>query len=172
MGGPLFLSHYSFLGLNPKKMKDSYADYFNQNRSHALINYNYCVDNPKKYYGYSNRCWGLTASDIPGGYTASSPTNDRGVIAPTAALASMPYTPEESMRALKFFYYVLGDKLWGEYGFHDAFSLHQPWFASSYLAIDQGPIIIMIENHRSGLVWDLLMSAPEVKAGLDKLGFQ
>ncbi len=170
LGGPLFLAHYSFLGLNPKKMKDSYADYFNQNRSHTLINYNYCVENPKKFYGYSNRCWGLTASDIPGGYTASSPTNDRGVIAPTAALGSMPYTPEESMRAMKFFYYVLGDKLWGEYGFHDAFSLDQPWFADSYLAIDQGPIIIMIENHRSGLVWDLLMSAPEVQAGLGKLG--
>lgn len=172
LGGPLFLAHYSFLGLNPKKMKDSYADYFNQNRSHTLINYNYCVDNPKKYYGYSNRCWGITASDIPGGYTASSPTNDRGVIAPTAALGSMPYTPEESIRAMKFFYYVLGDKLWGEYGFHDAFSLDQPWFADSYLAIDQGPIIIMIENHRSGLVWDLLMSAPEVHKGLKDLGFQ
>ncbi len=172
LGGPLFLAHYSFLGLDPKQMKDGYADYFNQNRSHALINYNYCVDNPKKYYGYSNRCWGLTASDIPGGYTASSPTNDLGVIAPTAALSSMPYTPDESMRALKFFYYVLGDKLWGEYGFHDAFSLDQPWFADSYLAIDQGPIIIMIENHRSGLVWDLLMSAPEVQGGVKKLGFQ
>ncbi|MFB9293800.1 glucoamylase family protein [Persicitalea jodogahamensis] len=172
LGGPLFLSHYSFLGLDPRKMKDGYADYFNQNRSHALINYNYCVENPKKYYGYSNRCWGLTASDIPGGYTASSPTNDRGVIAPTAALSSMPYTPEESMWAMKFFYYVLGDKLWGEYGFHDAFSLDQPWFANSYLAIDQGPIIIMIENHRSGLVWDLLMSAPEVQGGLRELGFK
>ena len=172
LGGPLFFSHYSFLGLNPKKMKDDFADYFNQNRSHALINYNYCVDNPKKFYGYSTRCWGLTASDIPGGYTASSPTNDRGVIAPTAALSSMPYTPEESMRALKFYYYVLGDKLWGEYGFHDAFSLDQPWFADSYLAIDQGPIVVMIENHRSGLVWDLLMSAPEVQKGLKDLGFQ
>ncbi len=171
-GGPLFLSHYSFLGLNPKEMKDGYADYFNQNRNHALINYNYCKDNPKKFYGYSEKCWGLTASDIPDGYTASSPTNDRGIIAPTAALGSMPYTPEESMRALKFFYYVLGDKLWGEFGFHDAFSLDQPWFASSYLAIDQGPIIIMIENHRSGLVWDLLMSTPEVKAGLKKLELQ
>lgn len=172
LGGPLFLAHYSFLGLNPKKMKDSYTDYFTQNRNHTLINYNYCVDNPKKYYGYSNRCWGLTASDIPDGYTASSPTNDRGIIAPTAALASMPYTPEESMRALKFYYYVLGDKLWGEYGFRDAFSLDQPWFANSYLAIDQGPIIIMIENHRSGLVWNLLMSAPEVQKGLKDLGFQ
>lgn len=171
-GGPLFLAHYSFLGLNPKNLQDGYTDYFTQNRNHTLINSQYCVDNPKKFYGYSHRCWGLTASDIPDGYTASSPTNDRGIIAPTAALSSFPYTPDESMRALKFFYYTLGDKLWGEYGFHDAFSLDQPWFATSYLAIDQGPIIIMIENHRSGQVWDLLMSCPEVKAGLSKLGFQ
>lgn len=172
LGGPLFLAHYSFMGLNPRQIKDGYTDYFIQNRNHSLINYQYCLDNPKKFYGYSDRCWGLTASDIPDGYTASSPTNDRGVIAPTAALSSFPYTPDESMRALKFFYYTLGDKLWGEYGFHDAFSLDQPWFATSYLAIDQGPIIIMIENHRSGQVWDLLMSCPEVKAGLIKLGFQ
>ena len=171
-GGPLFLAHYSFLGLNPKKLKDGYTDYFTQNRTHTLINYQYCLDNPKKFHGYSDRCWGLTASDIPDGYTASSPTNDQGIIAPTAALSSFPYTPDESMKALKFYYYVLGDKLWGEYGFRDAFSLDRPWFASSYLAIDQGPIIIMIENHRSGLVWDLLMSCPEVKAGLSKLGFQ
>lgn len=171
-GGPLFLAHYSFLGLNPKKLKDGYMDYFTQNRNHTLINYQYCLDNPKKFYGYSDRCWGLTASDIPDGYTASSPTNDQGIIAPTAALSSFPYTPDESLRALKFYYYVLGDKLWGEYGFHDAFSLNRPWFATSYLAIDQGPIIIMIENHRSGLVWDLFMSCPEVKSGLSKLGFQ
>jgi hypothetical protein len=172
LGGPLFLSHYSFLGLNPKNLKDGYTDYFTQNRNHSLINYQYCVDNPKKFYGYSDRSWGLTASDIPDGYTASSPTNDRGIIAPTAALSSFPYTPEESMRALKFFYYTLGDKLWGEYGFRDAFSLDQPWFATSYLAIDQGPIILMIENHRSGQVWDLVMSCPEIQSGLSKLGFQ
>jgi len=171
-GGPLFLAHYSFLGLDPRKLKDGYTDYFTQNRNHTLINYKYCLDNPKKFYGYSDRCWGLTASDIPDGYTASSPTNDRGVIAPTAALSSFPYTPDESMKTLKFYYYVLGDKLWGEYGFHDAFSLDQPWFATSYLAIDQGPIIVMIENHRSGLVWNLFMSCPEVKSGLAKLGFQ
>lgn len=171
LGGPLFLAHYSFLGLNPRLMKDGFTDYFTQNRNHALVNYNYAKANPKNYAGYSDRNWGLTASDIPDGYSASSPTNDLGVIAPTAALASMPYTPDESMRALKFFYYVLGDKLWGEYGFHDAFSLEKSWFASSYLAIDQGPIIIMIENHRSGLPWNLFMSAPEAKAGLSKLGF-
>ena len=170
-GGPLFFAHYSFLGINPNGLTDAYANYFTQNRNHTLINYNYCITNPNKFYGYSDSCWGLTASDIPSGYTASSPTNDVSVIAPTAAISSFPYTPVESMKALKFFYYVLGDKLWKEYGFIDAFSLHEPWFANSFLAIDQGPIIIMLENYRSGLLWNLFTSCPEVKAGMLKLGF-
>ncbi|WP_044200008.1 glucoamylase family protein [Dyadobacter tibetensis] len=170
-GGPLFFTHYSFLGLNPRGLKDRYADYFEQNKSHSLINRAYCIANPKGYGGYSADSWGLTASDIPNGYTASSPSNDRGVIAPTAALSSMPYTPEASMQALRHYYYQLGDKIWGNYGFHDAFSIQDLWFANSYLAIDQGPIIIMIENHRSGLLWKLFMSSPEIKTGLKKLDF-
>lgn len=171
LGGPLFLEHYSFLGINPQSLKDTYADYAIQTKNHTLINYQYCIENPKKYYGYSDSVWGLTASDINGGYTANSPTNDRGYIAPTAALSSFPYTPKESMAALHFYYYVLGDKLFKEYGFVDAFSLHDPWFADSFLAIDQGPIIVMIENYRTGLLWNLLSGAPEIKIGLTKLGF-
>jgi hypothetical protein len=170
-GGPLFFAHYSFLGLDPRNLSDQYANYWTQNTAHARINYQYCVTNPKNNFGYSADCWGLTASDIPSGYTASSPNNDGGTIAPTAALASFPYTPVESMRALHFFYYTLGDKLFGEYGFKDAFNLNKRWFAGSYLAIDQGPIVIMIENYRSGLLWDLFMSRNDVKAGLVKLGF-
>ena len=171
MGGPLFFAHYSFLGINPTGLKDAYADYWEQNKNHTLINYNYCKTNSKNYFGYSNACWGLTASDIQNGYTASSPTNDIGVIAPSAAISSLPYTPAESMNALKFFYYKLGDKLWKEYGFVDAFSLKDLWFADSFLAIDQGPQIVMIENYRSGLLWKLFMSCPEVKTGMKKLGF-
>jgi hypothetical protein len=171
-GGPLFFAHYSFLGINPNGLSDAYANYQTQNTNHTKINYEYCKANPRNYYGYSDQCWGLTASDIPNGYSASSPTNDLGVIAPTAALSSFPYTPNESMKALKFFYYKLGDKLWGPYGFYDAFSLHETWFASSTLAIDQGPIIVMIENYRSSLLWNLFMSCPEVKTGMIKLGFQ
>ena len=170
-GGPLFFAHYSFLGINPHDLTDAYANYWTQNVNHTLINYNYCKFNPKAYYGYGDSCWGLTASDIPNGYTASSPTNDVGVIAPTAALSSLPYTPSESMKALNFFYYILGNKLWKEYGFIDAFSLQQLWFANSFLAIDQGPIIIMIENYRSGLLWNLFMSCPEIKSGMRNLGF-
>jgi hypothetical protein len=172
LGGPLFFAHYSFLGLNPFGLTDQYADYQVQVVNHTKINYEYCRANPKSFYGYSDQCWGLTASDIQNGYTASSPTNDVGVIAPTAALSSFPYTPNESMKALQFFYYKLGDKLWGPYGFYDAFSLHDQWFASSYLAIDQGPIVVMLENYRTGLLWRLMMSCPEVKSGLTKLGFQ
>jgi hypothetical protein len=170
-GGPLFFTHYSFLGLDPRNLQDEFASYREQNVNQSLINYSYCVANPRGNAGYSADCWGLTASDIPGSYTASSPTNDRGVIAPTAAISSLPYTPVESMRAIRFFYYKLGDKLWGNYGFQDAFSLNQAWFSGSYLAIDQGPEIVMIENYRTGLLWNLFMSAPEVQAGLTKLGF-
>ncbi len=172
-GGPLFFAHYSFLGINPKDLTDTYANYWNQNRAHSLIHYEYAKANPKGFAGYSSSVWGLTASDDNKvGYLAHSPVNDNGVVAPTAALSSMPYTPEESLQALRFYYYVLGDKLWKEYGFVDAFNLTDGWFANSFLAIDQGPIIVMIENHRSGLLWNLFMSAPEVKSGLRKLGFQ
>jgi hypothetical protein len=170
-GGPLFFAHYSFLGLNPKNLSDQYANYWEQNVNHTLINRAHCIANPKNFVGYSTSNWGLTASDNQSGYSAHSPTNDLGVISPTAALSSMPYTPNEAMDALKFFYYTLGDRLWGEYGFYDAFNVTEGWVANSYLAIDQGPIIIMIENHRTGLLWNLFMSAPEVQSGLSKLGF-
>ncbi len=170
-GGPLFFAHYSFLGINPHNLSDAYANYWQQDTAHAAINYLYCVNNPKHYYGYSNLCWGLTASDILGGYDASSPTNDLGVIAPTAAISSLPYTPTQSMNAIRFFYYKLGDKIWGQYGFTDAFNLNSLWFDSDCLAIDQGPEIVMIENYRSGLLWNLFMSCPEVKNGMKNLGF-
>ncbi len=171
-GGPLFFTHYSFLGLNPKGLKDRYADYWEQNVHHSLINYRYCVDNPKKFKGYGEDCWGLTASDTYNGYNAHSPTNDFGTITPTAALSSFPYTPDQSMKALRHFYDDLGDKIWSEYGFVDAFNESENWYANSHLAIDQGPIIVMIENHRTGLLWNLFMSCPEVSEGLKKLDFK
>ena len=171
-GGPLFFSHYSFLGLDPRGLKDRYADYWEQNKAHTLINRAYCIDNPKKWKGYGENCWGLTASDSWVGYAAHSPTEDLGVISPTAALSAFPYTPQYSMQALKHFYNDLGDKIWGEYGFVDAFSESKNWYAQSNLAIDQGPIIVMIENYRTGLLWKLFMSCPEVQQGLQKLGFE
>jgi len=171
-GGPLFFSHYSFLGIDPHGLKDQYADYWQQNLAHTRINYDYCVSNPKKYKGYGKDSWGLTASDSYQGYAAHSPTEDLGVLSPTAALSAMPYAPKESMMALKHFYNDLGDKIWGEYGFVDGFSEQHDWYAKSYLAIDQGPIVGMIENHRTGLLWKLFMSSPDVQRGLKNLGFE
>ncbi|NJW54091.1 glucoamylase family protein [Salinimicrobium oceani] len=170
-GGPLFFAHYSFLGLNPTGLQDQYANYWEQNKAHALIHYNYALANPKSFEGYGPNSWGLTASDSYDGYAAHSPTNDLGVISPTAALSSFPYTPVESMQALRYFYEEMGDELWGPYGFYDAFSEERNWVANGYLAIDQGPIIVMIENHRTGLLWDLFMSDEEILTGLDKLNF-
>lgn len=171
-GGPLFFAHYSFLGLDPRGLNDGKADYFEQNKAHTLINRAYCIENPKGYKGYGANSWGLTASDSWQGYAAHSPTEDLGVITPTAALSSFPYTPEYSMQALRHFYENKGNQIWTEYGFADAFSEQHNWVAKSHLAIDQGPIIVMIENYRSGLLWKLFMSNPDVKAGLTKLGFK
>lgn len=171
-GGPLFFAHYSFLGLNPKGLKDRYADYWEQNRNHTLINRAYCIDNPKKFNGYGADCWGLSASDDCFGYSAHSPENDNGTISPTAALSSMPYTPEYSMQALRYFYDKMGDKLWTKYGFVDSFSPSTGCVSKSHLAIDQGPIIVMIENYRTGLLWKLFMKNKDIQNGLTKLGFE
>ena len=170
-GGPLFFAHYSFLGFDPRNIKDAYTNYFINNQNHTLINRAYCISNPKGFPGYDADTWGLTASDNPSGYSAHEPNNDNGTIAPTAALSSMPYTPVESMDALKSFYYEYGSRLWGEYGFKDAFNIKENWFADSYLAIDQGPIIVMIENYRSQLLWNNFMSNPEIPPMLNAIGF-
>lgn len=171
-GGPLFWSHYSFLGLDPGGLSDKYADYWKLNLNHALINYNWCIENPMKYKGYSENCWGLTASYSVNGYAAHAPgNNDLGVISPSAAVSSIIYTPEQSLNAIKHFYYDLGGKIWGIYGFYDAFSEQNNWYPARYLAIDQGPEVVMIENYRTGLLWDLFMSCPEITEGLNRLGF-
>jgi hypothetical protein len=171
LGGPLFFSHFSFCGLDPRGLKDSYASYFEQNVQHTLINYEHCVRNPHGYKGYGPSCWGLTASDDPEGYAAHAPDNDTGVISPTAALSSFPYAPEQAMRALRYFYDVVGHKIWGRFGFTDAFSESRDWYAKTYLAVDQGPAVIMIENYRTGLLWKHFMSDPDVQTGLKRLGF-
>jgi hypothetical protein len=170
-GGPLFFAHYSFLGFDPRNKKDTFTNYFLNNINHSLINRAYCIANPKHYTGYNANTWGLTASDDPFGYRVHEPTNDNGTITPSAALSSFPYTPEESMAALKSFYYTYGDKLWGAYGFKDAFNLSKSWYADSYLAIDQGPIIVMIENFRTGLLWKNFMANPEIQPMLNAIGF-
>ncbi len=173
-GGPLFWSQYSYLGLDPRGLSDTYADYWKLNVNQTLINHEWCTLNPMQYPGYSSVRWGLTASYSPLGYSAHAPgpASDLGVISPTAALSALPYTPAESMAALKDFYYNLGEKIFGKYGFYDAFSERSSWFPQRYLAIDQGPVVVMIENYRTGLLWDLFMSSPEILKGLNDLGFK
>jgi hypothetical protein len=171
-GGPLFFSHYSFCGLDPRGLRDAHADYWQQCVRHVAINRAYCIDNPHGYRGYGEDCWGLTASDDPDGYAAHAPGNDNGTLAPTAAASSLPYAPADCLRALRHLLGVYGERLWGRHGFTDAFCVERGWYADTFLAIDQGPIIAMIENHRSGLLWRLFMSVPEVQQGLQRLGFE
>jgi hypothetical protein len=171
LGGPLFFSHYSFCGLDPRGLKDRYADYRRQNDAHVRINLEHCRRNPNNHKGYGPDCWGLTSSDDPAGYREHSPGEDNGVIAPTAALSSFPYAPEAAMAALRHFH-RLGDRLWGRFGFLDAFQESSGWVSDVYIGIDQGPMVAMIENYRSGLLWRLFMSDPDVRRGLVRLGFE
>lgn len=177
--GPMFWAHYSYLGMDPRGLSDTYANYWDLVQNHTKIMHAYCVANPWQWTGYSDSCWGLTASysrnaNGTTGYNAHSPVNDRGVISPTAALSSFPYAPQECMKALRFFYEnpQWKDRLIGVAGPYDAFSPHYDWVTKRYLAIDQGTIAPMIENHRTGMLWNLFMQAPEVKQGLLNLGFQ
>jgi hypothetical protein len=170
-GGPLYFSQYSFCGIDPRGLKDRYADYWQQNFNHVGINHAHCLRNPMNWKGYGNGCWGLTSSDGPDGYSSHAPDNDDGTISPTAALSSMPYAPKQAMLALRHFLSAHGEKIWGRFGFIDAFNESRDWFADTFLAIDQGPIVLMIENHRSNLLWNLFMEVPEVQSGLRALSF-
>ena len=169
--GPLFWAHYSYLGLNPNGLSDQYADYWKLVQNQAKIHYKYAIDNPKNYKGYGDSLWGLTSSYSIKGYKGHRPDNDLGVISPTAALSSFPYTPKESLQMLKKMYKD-HDSLIGKYGPYDAFSLQDNWYLPRYLAIDQGPIPVMIENYRTGLLWNLFMQNEDVNNGLSKLGFK
>jgi hypothetical protein len=169
---PMFFTHYTHLGFDPRDKNDNYCNYFENSRNIALIDHAYCSDNPKGFTGYSDLVWGLTASWNPWGYGAQAPGSpDNGTITPTAALSSMPYTPTESIATLKHFYHTYGSSVWGPFGFVDAFNLGENWFAPGYIAIDQGPIIVMIENYRTQLCWDLFMANPEIAPMLESIGW-
>jgi hypothetical protein len=171
-GGPMFFAHYSFLGFDPRFKRDAYANYYTHNRNHALVQVDYSAANPQGRTGYSAVSWGLTASDNPWGYGAQEPQhNDNGTLTPTAALASMPYVPQQSLAAARHFYTTYGATLWSFYGYRDAFHPGMGWTASDHIAIDQGPIVLMIENHRSGLLWNRFMSNPEIAPALEAVGF-
>ncbi|MEO0060248.1 MAG: hypothetical protein RLZZ312_1895, partial [Bacteroidota bacterium] len=174
--GPMFWAHYSHLGLDPRGLSDQYANYWTLNQNHAKIMLNYCVANSNGYKEYSDKFWGLTASysrnsDGSVGYNAHQPNNDKGIISPTAALSNFPYTPVESLKFLRYLYQDKKSEYVGIAGPYDALSPHYNWVAKRYLAIDQGTIAPMIENHRTGMLWNLFMNAPEIKAGLQNLGF-
>ena len=171
-GGPLFFTHYSFVGMDPHKLRDQFtSSYFENNRSIALINLAYSAANPKHFPGYGANAWGLTASDGPWGYVPHAPDDlgDKGTITPTGALASLPYTPEASMTAFKHFYRDLGGQYWDIYGPRDAFNQSENWISPIYMGLNQAPIVSMIENYRTGLVWKNFMSNPEVTEMLRKL---
>ena len=172
LGGPLFFAHYSFCGLDPHDLVDRHADYWRQNEAQVTINRAHCIANPGGFKGYGPDCWGLTASDDPSGYDAHAPNNDNGTISPTAALSSFPYAPDAAMAALRHFLSAHGEKVWGRFGFTDAFNETRDWWADTFLAIDQGPIVVMMENYRSGLLWKHFMAVPEVQKGLRTLGFR
>jgi len=173
-GGPLFFVHYSYMGLDPHKLTDRYTNYFENNRNIALINWRYCSENPKGFKGMSCNFWGLTASDGPWGYNAIEPKveRDNGTLAPTGALASFPYTPEQSMAALKNMYRNHGKYLWGEYGFKDAVNLEENWHAKIYMGLNQAPVTVMIENYRTGLIWNLFMKNQEIQNIIEKLSIK
>lgn len=175
-GGPMFWAHYSYLGLDPRGLSDrNIKNYYDLNRNHALVQYRYTLENPLKWKGYGENYWGFTASytrnkDGSVGYSAHNPKEDKGVVTPTAALSNFPYTPKESMKFLRFIYSK--PEFIGTAGPYDATSVHYDnWTTPRYLAIDQGTIAPMIENYRTGMLWNLFMNAPEIKAGLKKLDF-
>lgn len=174
--GPLFWAQYSYLTLDPRGLTDSYANYWDVVKNHTEIIYQHCIQNPNEFAGYTEKSWGLTASysrntDGSTGYAAHKPNNDLGVITPTAALTSMPYTPEKSLNFLRYLYEEKQDEYIGIAGPYDAFSLHYQWKTQRYLAIDQGTIGPMMENHKTQLFWNLFMNAPEIRQGLMNLGF-
>jgi hypothetical protein len=170
-GADLFFTQFSFMGFDPRGKRDQYADYFLNNRNIALINHAYCVENPNKFAGYSADCWGLSAGMNSGG-GRPLPRDDNGTICCSAALGSFPYTPKESMAALKHFYRNLGSKIWGIYGFHDGFNETQNWFDPMWMGLNQAVIVVMIENHRSGVIWKNFMKNPEIQPALDAIGFR
>ena len=171
-GGPLFFAHYSYIGVDPHALHDKFtSSYFQNFRNMALINRAYCIVNPKHQVGYGADAWGLTASDGPSDYVPHAPddAHDTGTLTPTGALASFPYTPTESMAALKHYYRDLGADLWDIYGPRDAFNPGAHWISPIYMGLNQAPIVAMVENYRTGLLWRTFMSNPEIAVMLQKL---
>lgn len=176
---PLFGHQYSHCWIDFRHNADAYMNsknstYFQNSRRATLAQRSYCIANPLNRVGYSSNVWGLTACDGPSGYgTHGAPPaeNDDGTIAPTAAGGSMAFAPEYALPALRHFYTQFRFRIWTAYGFRDAFNLGAQWYASDTLGIDQGPIVVMIENYRTQRVWRRFMQNEEVQRGLQRAGF-
>ncbi|MEI2725462.1 MAG: glucoamylase family protein [Verrucomicrobiota bacterium] len=176
---PLFGHQYSHCWIDYRHTADAYMNgrnstYFQNSRRATLAQRAYCITNPSGRVGYSSNVWGLTACDGPSGYAARGAPpaeNDDGTIAPTAAGGSIAFTPEFSLPTLRYFYTQYRPRIWTAYGFRDAFNLGAQWYGSDELGIDQGPIVIMIENYRTQRVWRRFMRNPEVQRGLERAGF-
>jgi hypothetical protein len=176
---PLFGHQYSHVWVDFRNIQDTYMrakglDYFENSRRATLANRAYAIANPHGWADYGENVWGLTASDIPSSYSARGappPERDDGTITPTAAGGSFAFTPHESLAALRHMYATYRTQIWGPYGFKDAFNPSMKWFATDYLGIDQGPIVLMIENYRSGRIWHVFMQHPAIQRGLEHAGF-
>ncbi len=170
--GPLFFTHYSYMGYDPRGFRDKYTNYFRNNRNESLMNQAYAVSNPGHFKGYGANSWGLTAVDGPNdSYHEYKPFNeDDGTIAPTGAVSAYAYTPDASLLAIKHWYNDLGENLWSIYGFRDAFNEQQNWVSSTNMGLNQAPQVVMIENGRTGLLWKSFMSSPEIAAMQKAIG--
>ena len=171
--GPLFFSHYSYLGYDPRGFRDRFSNYFTANQRLSQINHAYAVANPFKYKGYGADSWGITAIDGPDDqYHEYKPyLEDDGTLAPTGAISSYAYTPAASLLAIKHWYRDRGAELWDIYGFRDSFNERWDWFSGITMGLNQAPQVVMIENGRTGLVWRAFMSNPEIAAMQKKIGF-
>jgi hypothetical protein len=176
---PLFGHQYSHCWIDFRNIQDDYMrqrgiTYFENSRRATLAARAYCLANPGRWAGYGENVWGITACDGPNGYRARGAPpaqNDDGTIAPTAAAGSMPFTPQESIAALRYMYDTYRDKIWMKYGFRDAFNLTVNWWDTDVIGIDQGPIVMMIENYRTQSIWKRFMQNPDIQRGLRAAGF-
>lgn len=169
--GPLFFTHYSYLGYDPRGVRDRFSNYFNSNRNQSRVSQRYAIANPGKFTGYGADSWGITAVDGPDDqYHEYKPfLTDDGTLAPTGAVSAYAYTPEASLQAIRHWYRDLGAQLWDVYGFRDSFNQHVDWYSGITMGLNQAPQMVMIENGRTGLVWRAFMANPEIEAMQRKL---
>jgi len=177
---PLFGHQYShcwvdFRGWQDAPTRGRGLDYFENSRRAVLAQQAYCIENPRKHVGYGREMWGITACDGPGGYGARGAPpaeGDDGTLAPTAVVASLPFAPEVCLPTMHRIHREWGDRLWTRYGYRDAFNPGRDWVATDVLGIDQGPMLLMIENHRTGSVWRRMMTEPVIRRGMKRAGFR